>query len=93
MDSERSKGKWVCNWLSFSDLIKHDKDVMVYKMLYSVCPGSYRGKFHARPQISTYGKRNFHDIDIPKKRRVYPDIDIQKIFTFLLLNYGMSCLS
>jgi len=46
--------------------LNFDQGVMIYKILYGLCPSILRHKFFERSIISEYGTRNLRDLQIPK---------------------------
>ena len=58
IENSRFKDGWKCNWLSISNTIQFDKEVMVYTILNGLCPDNLEERLVLRSQLLNYYTRN-----------------------------------
>ena len=66
------KDKWREDWLSVEQLIRFDQLTLTYKMMNRICPDNLLNKYKIRTQCSSYNKRHYRDLQIPRHNVNFP---------------------
>ena len=66
IERARVKDNWSCDWLNVCNLISFDRQVMMYKIMNKLSPGSLWDEFELKSVQAKYETRNCDDLQIPR---------------------------
>ena len=66
IENAKIKDIWSTSWLNVENIIRHDRNVMTYKIVNRLCPENLFDKYLPRSYFSLYKTRNSKDLQIPR---------------------------